>query len=965
MIEKLGKYQVIEQIGRGGMGVVYKANDPLLNRVVALKVISETVGESDELRARFFREAKACAQLNHPNIITIYDLGEDAGRLFIVMEYLEGEELRQVIGRRRDLALESKLALMVQICEGLAYAHQRGIIHRDIKPGNIFISHNGVAKILDFGLARIASANDDLTRTSLFLGTLRYMAPEQARGGVDQRSDMFAAAAMFYELVAYHPPLPADDPMALLGELHSSSLPSRFRPDPAIPEDLGAVMERALRTDPQERFRNMGEMREALNGVRTRLAKEAVELRRRLEAQAAEELQLYAHLQEQIEGEAAHEISGVPEDGAPVAMLEASCRESEDKLVHLRELVERASQLRPEFEKAVDSMRLGRWAAAEEAFELVVREMPEHVGAQEGLSQARAEALRVAEVKRAREAAAHAQHIMDELRQRAAPAAVQDDEGSWTLAEANRASGLSVLAEQDYGTAQERFEAAAEQYRAAIDAVDRRVRQLLEAARRSLADREFARGLTLVDEIKRLAPDMSEISALSLEAERGMQEEAERCAALERRYDAAAEKLAAGDLQGAIDALTALVEEEPTYDRARQLLDDASAQLMAKLMAEEEAARARQSMAEPREQSDDTVLRQSVPATCDDTTAFAEPPPAELGRSPDVPAPIEQPVPVEGMRAQPVLEPSPTEQPEARPRVGPAGLGWLRRPPGRRLVLAASGVLVLTIAIFFWVASVRHLESEVDRERKQVSVAREQAVKAEANRLAVTLFYAAEAKHHEAERLATAGRLRMAAETMRDAAVRYEEAGRAAKTVGVERAKADQARAVMVTAKERAARDIPEFKEALTHERDGDDRYDELAFQEAAKHFGAAAQLFATVPPAAPTPSPNRDAAPEIQEMLRLYAQVFEAKDLTLLQQIRPNIRSEELSRYQNVFDRTQSYKVNFKVESIKVNGEEAEVKGRREDIVVTSNGETIKTPREFRFRFKRSNDHWTIDAVR
>ena len=99
--------------------------------------------------------------------------------------------------------------------------------------------------------------------------------------------------------------------------------------------------------------------------------------------------------------------------------------------------------------------------------------------------------------------------------------------------------------------------------------------------------------------------------------------------------------------------------------------------------------------------------------------------------------------------------------------------------------------------------------------------------------------------------------------------------------------------------------------------------------------------------------------------MLRLYAQVFEAKDLALLQQIRPNIRPEELSRYQNVFDRTQSYKVNFKVESIKVNGEEAEVKGRREDIVVTSNGETIKTPREFRFRFKRSNDHWTIDAVR
>src|SRR5262249_57790398 len=133
MIEKLGKYQVIEQVGRGGMGVVYKANDPLLNRVVALKVISETVGESDELRARFFREAKACAQLSHPNIITIYDLGEDAGRLYIVMEYLEGEELKQLITQKRDVPIESKLALMAQICDGLGYAHQKGVIHRDVK----------------------------------------------------------------------------------------------------------------------------------------------------------------------------------------------------------------------------------------------------------------------------------------------------------------------------------------------------------------------------------------------------------------------------------------------------------------------------------------------------------------------------------------------------------------------------------------------------------------------------------------------------------------------------------------------------------------------------------------------------------------------------------------------------------------------------------------------------------------
>src|SRR5262244_2835425 len=197
MPEKIGKYQILERIGRGGMGMIFKAHDPMLDRPVALKVISSDIDVTDELRTRFYREAQACARLSHPNIVTIYDLGEDAGRLYIVMEHLEGEDLRQVIGQRRELALEGKLALMVQICEALAYAHQKGVVHRDIKPGNVFVSHNGVAKVLDFGLARIASAEEDFTRTGPLIGTLRYIAPEQARGRVDHRSDMFAAASVF------------------------------------------------------------------------------------------------------------------------------------------------------------------------------------------------------------------------------------------------------------------------------------------------------------------------------------------------------------------------------------------------------------------------------------------------------------------------------------------------------------------------------------------------------------------------------------------------------------------------------------------------------------------------------------------------------------------------------------------------------------------------------------------------
>ena len=163
--ERIGKYRVIAPIGRGGMGMIFRAHDPLLDRLVALKVISPEVEVTDELRARFFREAQACAKLSHPNIVTVYDMGEDEGRLFIVMELLDGEELRQLIARGTTLALEDKLSILVQMCSGLHYAHQKGVIHRDIKPGNIMVLRDGQVKILDFGIAQIQMNTVGLTRT--------------------------------------------------------------------------------------------------------------------------------------------------------------------------------------------------------------------------------------------------------------------------------------------------------------------------------------------------------------------------------------------------------------------------------------------------------------------------------------------------------------------------------------------------------------------------------------------------------------------------------------------------------------------------------------------------------------------------------------------------------------------------------------------------------------------------------
>src|SRR5262249_45768706 len=219
MPEKVGKYETVDRMGRGGMGLVFKARDPLLDRAVALKVISTEVDVSDELRARFFREAQACARLSHANIVTVYDMGEDDGRLYIVMELLEGEELRQLIAQKKVPPIEDRLSVMTQVCDGLHYAHQKGIVHRDIKPANIFVQHNGQAKILDFGIAQMANTEGGLTRTGLIMGTLRYISPEQVRGRADHRSDIYSVGAVFYEFLSMRPPFTSDDPMQLLEQL--------------------------------------------------------------------------------------------------------------------------------------------------------------------------------------------------------------------------------------------------------------------------------------------------------------------------------------------------------------------------------------------------------------------------------------------------------------------------------------------------------------------------------------------------------------------------------------------------------------------------------------------------------------------------------------------------------------------------------------------------------------------------
>jgi serine/threonine-protein kinase len=263
--EQLGKYKLLGKIGQGAMGDVYKAHDPILGRFVAIKTISKGIGSEDAARQRFQREARSAAALNHPNIITVFDFGEEAGIIYMAMELLEGTDLRELIENGTLTEVVEKLGIMEQICDGLAFAHAKGIVHRDLKPGNIHILPTGQVKIMDFGLARLS---EDAVRTSVIMGTPYYMAPEQAQGErATPRSDIFALGALFYELLCGRRPFTGDSiPAVLFSVVHRVPEPLvRWVPDAPA---LVAVVERALSKDPAFRYKDAAEMREALRTAR-------------------------------------------------------------------------------------------------------------------------------------------------------------------------------------------------------------------------------------------------------------------------------------------------------------------------------------------------------------------------------------------------------------------------------------------------------------------------------------------------------------------------------------------------------------------------------------------------------------------------------------------------------------------------------------------------------------------------
>ena len=276
-----GRYVLEEMIGQGGMSAVYKATDPNLRRVVAIKLIHSHLSTNPEFVRRFEEEAAAVAQLNHPNIIKVYDFNHEDGTYYMVLEFVPGEtlqsRLKQIGAQNRRMSVEETISIMTDMCDAVGYAHKRGMLHRDIKPANIMLSTEGRAVLMDFGVVKMMGGQQH-TATGAVIGTALYMSPEQARGErPDERADIYSLGVTLFEMVSGRPPFEADSAMSTLLMHLNDPVPNISDLNPNVPPMLKAIIEKALAKSPADRFQSTDELASALQGVLSNAAEPAPE----------------------------------------------------------------------------------------------------------------------------------------------------------------------------------------------------------------------------------------------------------------------------------------------------------------------------------------------------------------------------------------------------------------------------------------------------------------------------------------------------------------------------------------------------------------------------------------------------------------------------------------------------------------------------------------------------------------
>jgi eukaryotic-like serine/threonine-protein kinase len=345
--KKVGKYDVLDVIGRGGMGVIYKGVDPGIGRIVAIKMMTGAFADDPELLQRFYREAQSVGSLQHPNIVTIYDLGVEDGNPYLVMEFLEGENLDALIRNRRAMSLEQKLDIVIQVCEGVGYAHKRHIVHRDIKPANVMLLQDGRVKIFDFGIARMGKR---MTLPGQLMGSFQYMSPEQINGGnVDERSDIFSIGVLLYELLTAELPFQGKDMGETLLKIIHDAPPPLNRFLTAYPADLDEVMQRVLAKDRERRFQAAEDLAFELAHIHEKLRRE----------------RLNEYLAAAEEARAAGQLSRAKEQLLQLLKIDRQNVRANDILREVQQEIqkqqrgEQARELQSEAEKAVTRGELG------------------------------------------------------------------------------------------------------------------------------------------------------------------------------------------------------------------------------------------------------------------------------------------------------------------------------------------------------------------------------------------------------------------------------------------------------------------------------------------------------------------------------------------------------------------------------------------------------------------------------
>ncbi|HEY3974385.1 MAG TPA: protein kinase [Candidatus Sulfotelmatobacter sp.] len=492
-IKRIGKYEVIDLLGRGGMGLVYRAFDRQLNREVAIKTVTEGFTGDQEMLQRFYREAAKTGALKHPNIVIVYDLGEQDGFPYIVMEYLSGDPLDRVIQSAHPQPLAHKLKIIEQVCYALGYAHRNDVIHRDVKPANIIVQPDGVVKLLDFGIARQEKTDGRLTRTGHVIGTLQYMAPERLKNeAFDGRSDIFSVGIVMFQLLTGELPFTGD--YGIVQKILSEKYPPLRQFLHEYPPALEGILDRSLAKNPNDRYSTADEMAAEVSSLAHELKKEqVVEWMERAERLVQEEQ--YGAARDVL-----LQLLKVDSQHTRARQLIAQVQQN----LTLRQRAEQIRQLRNQAEEA----------SADKRYEEAIGDLQEACSLDPANSELSDLLDTVKQKKRRRE-------LIDGYLRQADSAR---DRGDLQSAEAVIAKALAVDGQDS------RVRAAHVALARLIEEAARqaKAKQLLESARREINARHFTAAMEALAEVERVDPSNPELMTLQAAAKSGREQEARR-----------------------------------------------------------------------------------------------------------------------------------------------------------------------------------------------------------------------------------------------------------------------------------------------------------------------------------------------------------------------------------------------------------------------------------------------------